>query len=96
MKHEEFLKMLNTINKFNIKPIIFNNLTMIVCRADSPPEKLNILSQVDKLNNNYNIKPIEIMDRKAELIQIYKDLNKKNESLLLKEMAPLNQKSPAL
>jgi hypothetical protein len=92
------------INKLN-NPLIHqqtilrfeNNLTMVVYRAQfSPKEKVNILNQTNILVEKYNIIPMEIIDKKNELIQIFKNLSKKQDSILREKITPPKNKSPAL
>ena len=76
--------------------MIENNLTMIVCRADSPLAKINILSKFNNLVEKYNLHLIEVIDRKDEVIQVFKDLQRKYETTMLEQITPQKRKTPAL
>ena len=88
--------MKKTINFEQISPLMETNLTMIVCRADSPLAKSNILSKFSKLVERYNLHLIEVIDRKEEVIQVFKNLQGKYESTMLEQIIPQKRKTPAL
>lgn len=69
---------------------------MIVCRADSPLAKINILSKFNNLVEKYNLHLIEVIDRKDEVIQVFKDLQRKYETTMLEQITPQKRKTPAL